>query len=104
MLGQTIKTLDTVIVPIMLQWRAEQLLGQTRCHRNRRRPGRGASMEGRAIARPNLRLSDWWAPQDIASMEGRAIARPNRVDVSHPEHSSACFNGGPSNCSAKPGG
>ena len=60
-----------------LQWRAGQLPGQTR-RRPRRPPrSRGASMEGRTIARPNPGPP---APEDaavLASMEGRTIARPN---------------------------
>ena len=62
----------------LLQWRAEQLPGQThrRCPQ-RRRPG-------------------------PASMEGRAIARPNPPYFTPPETFITCFNGGPSNCPAKP--
>ena len=70
----------------ILQWRAEQSLGQTWPPAaiqvdERTRP----SMEGRAIARPNGPLgdveglpaeADLWCP----SMEGRAIARPNQVE------------------------
>ena len=69
-----------------LQWRAGQLPGQT----GRRlqiaasipRPER-ASMEGRAIARPNSRRRCGRTPgllQRKASMEGRAIARPNTME------------------------
>ena len=36
-----------------------------------------ASMEGRAIARPNIQAKAWWDENWDASMEGRAIARPN---------------------------
>ena len=61
-----------------LQWRAEQLLGQTRHH-------------------PSQQL-----PHSPASMEGRAIARPNRRRHPHRPHPRGGFNGGPSNCSAKP--
>ena len=59
----------------MLQWRAEQLPGQTPTT-----AGGWASMEGRAIARPNLKSPN---------QSGRSAQRP-------------CFNGGPSNCPAKP--
>ena len=62
---------------LVLQWRAEQLLGQTSPQGDRSSPPPKASMEGRAIARPNRRRR--W----------RGYGRPS------------CFNGGPSNCSAK---
>ena len=93
---------------ITLQWRAGQLPGRTgpapmvRRHRQRRfnggpgncpaepQPaGRGcvppsrASMEGRAIARPNVIVHvDGTRSGGWASMEGRAIARPNLVGLS----------------------
>ena len=41
-----------------------------------------ASMEGRAIARPNSVDRSGIVTIDFASMEGRAIARPNSVDRS----------------------
>ena len=43
------------------------------------RPVRDASMEGRAIARPNMEAgsADGTSSVGSASMEGRAIARPN---------------------------
>ena len=65
-----------------------------------------ASMEGRAIARPNGTEHAARSPEGVcnASMEGRAIARPNRV----PRHGAQParrhgFNGGPGNCPAKQG-
>ena len=84
-----------------------------------------ASMEGRAIARPNRRPRRSPHRRAVASMEGRAIARPNAAMGSpltriHPlqwraeqlpgqpdptgvvEQSDDGFNGGPSNCPAKP--
>ena len=85
----------------LLQWRAGQLPGQTRVAAKVLGWTRLASMEGRAIARPNcgghvgagvLRSLQWRAGQlpgqtmtrmalfgdsEAASMEGRAIARPN---------------------------
>ena len=89
--------------PVGLQWRAGQLPGQTprthRRHRHRRScfnggpgncpaklPAAGsgdgchhrASMEGRAIARPNAAGAPTGRHVVAASMEGRAIARPNR--------------------------
>ena len=138
----------------LLQWRAEQLPGQTgavlrhplgwrhrfnggpsncpakpglQAVRERRRSC--ASMEGRAIARPNMDPITTRSVVDcLASMEGRAIARPNSTCSASvhagssplqwraeqlpgqtgggrrrgPGHS-ACFNGGPSNCPAKLG-
>ena len=104
MLGRTGSLAATSSVGSALQWRAEQLLGQTASHH--RRPGprrarfnggpsncsakrdhrqgplrrcRHASMEGRAIARPNQhRVTACERPHHRASMEGRAIARPNQ--------------------------
>ena len=111
-----------------LQWRAGQLPGRT-C------PCRAAavdqvdfpSMEGRAIARPNIpRAGNIPAapsafnggpgncpaePQargvavgagKIPSMEGRAIARPNCGSRRPIRRRSAPFNGGPGNCPAEP--
>ena len=87
-----------------------------------------ASMEGRAIARPDVRFLARQAGEDIlASMEGRAIARPDkRCPAARTCSTTALqwraeqllgqtpqcnrrwcvitfrFNGGPSNCSARP--
>ena len=60
-------------------------------------------MEGRAIARPNDHHPKLRPQRPIlASMEGRAIARPNGVGGDAcPQRSDTCFNGGPSNRSAK---
>ena len=62
-----------------LQWRAGQLPGRTRDPRMDRQGELGASMEGRAIARPDP-----------------SAASGNR-------RRSGCFNGGPGNCPAGPG-
>ena len=60
-----------------LQWRAEQSLGQTSRRQPAARPRTLASMEGRAIARPNQEVAARPGSDAIvASMEGRAIARP----------------------------
>ena len=64
--------------PTSLQWRAGQLPGQTLGPNRHARIDRRASMEGRAIARPNP------APGGL----GRLVP--------------GCFNGGPGNCPAKP--
>ena len=61
-------------------------------------------MEGRAIARPNLRKGRHCDPPRRASMEGRAIARPNRLVLHRGRGVRPCFNGGPGNCPAKPPG
>ncbi len=111
-----------------LQWRAGQLPGQTSHIPDHYCLGARPSMEGRAIARPNLTMMgcddeaspslQWRAGQlpgqtppnrkgtmehKPPSMEGRAIARPNHPDPqparTHPDP----FNGGPGNCPAKPG-
>ena len=63
---------------LYLQWRAEQLPGQTQAQQVRRHRGPLPSMEGRAIARPNC----------VMGTERAAWGR-------NP------FNGGPSNCPAK---
>ena len=61
-----------------LQWRAEQSLGQTPAARSADVDDL-ASMEGRAIARPNRPIGgDRGTVAGKASMEGRAIARPNQ--------------------------
>ena len=97
-----------------LQWRAGQLPGQTTVAPNRPRvtlDELAASMEGRAIARPNgLGRSHVEPVADSglmsASMEGRAIARPNSASASGariPSGRVRGFNGGPGNCPAKPG-
>ena len=112
LLGQTSRTRGPVSgcsTPSRLQWRAEQLLGQTtasrpdsarRCSRFNGGPSncsskRGcatvptfaqqpASMEGRAIARPNTQSTAHLAGTLLrASMEGRAIARPNSVRLKY---------------------
>ena len=84
-----------------LQWRAGQLPGQTGQPHIRIGATVVASMEGRAIARPNGRLPQKLAAQLRASMEGRAIARPNAGRAASGAHG-AGFNGGPGNCPAKP--
>ena len=60
-----------------LQWRAGQLPGQTQPVCLRPGDGFGPSMEGRAIARPNLTGRAVTVTVTVPSMEGRAIARPN---------------------------
>ena len=78
-----------------LQWRAEQLLGQTRIRRS-------PTVDGRAVRRFN------GGPSNCSAKPGGdgAVAdhsfnggsrRPNLL-----LRSRRCFNGGPSNCSAKP--
>ena len=64
-----------------------------------------ASMEGRAMARPDGERHDvalpGWA---VASMEGRAMARPDRRCWAPTRSVRSCFNGGPSNGSARRSG
>ena len=92
----------------MLQWRAEQSLGQTRSRVGSiPRSPIGASMEGRAIARPNTACSSaagsvagssllqWRAEQSLGQT-------PDPFTVMYSwSGSTGCFNGGPSNRSAK---
>ena len=91
--------------PAAVQWRAEQLLGQTtqtkpttRSMSSRFNGGPSncsAKLAGRSGALRGAEL--------FASMEGRAIARPNlEVSQRGGDTRSGGFNGGPSNCSAKP--
>ena len=61
-------------------------------------------MEGRAIARPNQHRERPDRPAELPSMEGRAIARPNHRQQPRRDRPCSPFNGGPSNCSAKPVG
>ena len=95
-----------------LQWRAGQLPGQTRAADQKRSERFGeASMEGRAIARPNVAVTEAITVVTIlpASMEGRAIARPNApasplaasLEGRSADGTDLSFNGGPGNCPAK---
>ena len=78
--GQTrIFATESPSTPMPLQWRAEQLPGQTIGDPPQRRYDLAASMEGRAIARPNRRRAAQEEAEIEASMEDRAIARPNPV-------------------------
>ena len=81
MLGQTLGSITPCAVTLLLQWRAEQLLGQTGGLGETVRVGGQASMEGRAIARPNCGFVGDLTSRLQASMEGRAIARPNSVRI-----------------------
>ena len=94
-------------LPSGLQWRAGQLPGQTRCASGsvRRTMPSSASMEGRAIARPNRRYTRGGRSRASveASMEGRAIARPNTGFPDEILYRGWSFNGGPGNCPAKHG-
>ena len=86
-----------------LQWRAGQLPGQTSWLAGAFPPTNLASMEGRAIARPNPEDAVDGDCSSVASMEGRAIARPNPTPPCTGFIRNGCFNGGPGNCPAKPG-
>ena len=90
------------IASAMLQWRAEQWLGQTRRTEQPAHLSARASMEGRAMARPDLRVLDpgdsyyltlqWRAEQWL----GQTRCLPARNTLPAPR-----FNGGPSNGSAR---
>ena len=75
--GQTWLTHPKIRGVLRLQWRAGQLPGQTAAPEVERGRVRGASMEGRTIARPNDGLPPPRPRPRGASMEGRTIARPN---------------------------
>ena len=86
----------------LLQWRAGQLPGQTRCASGvRARPARfnggpdncPARLSTDVVAQPSA---------NRASMEGRTIARPDRWATRPPTQPPRCFNGGPDNCPARP--
>ena len=110
LLGQT--TAPDVDKPptdrISLQWRAEQLLGQTALSphpdttaSHRSFNGGPSNCSAKQVERPPApRL---WMSR-CPSMEGRAIARPNVMTstVLAARRGPDAFNGGPSNCSAKP--
>ena len=85
-----------------LQWRAGQLPGQT--GRVGRRAHRAESpFNGGPGNCPAKRQSAAWSPLSAPpSMEGRAIARPNLSSASVSSVAGASFNGGPGNCPAKP--
>ena len=87
----------------VLQWRAGQLPGQTRTGDGDVRHRHHASMEGRTIARPNLRprpastmrLGGFNGGPDNCPAKRRSSCTRRRV-------CRTCFNGGPDNCPAKP--
>ena len=68
----------------------------------RQHVGADPSMEGRAIARPNLELIASRRYSAVPSMEGRGIARPNIPDRRMGGDGDRPSMG-PSNCSAEPG-
>ena len=78
MLGQTSRRAAMTVGTRSLQWRAEQLLGQTRCpaRRSARRLRGFNGGPSNCSARHDRRLRHRCEP--AASMEGRAIARPDR--------------------------
>ncbi len=86
----------------VLQWRAGQLPGRTGWSCDTGLPDPTASMEGRAIARPNRNPATVQVLLTTASMEGRAIARPNHYWSGSRSGRSNGFNGGPGNCPAEP--
>ena len=87
--------------PACLQWRAEQLPGQTL--RPTPLPRVMAYLQWRAEQLPGQTAHRYghyglaWLP----SMEGRAIARPNKTHTAPHHRRTQTFNGGPSNCPAK---
>ena len=119
------RTRTTPPAPSSLQWRAEQLPGQTRTRAsNFPRHYRFNGGPSNCPAKPDKARIDkvlpdvlqWRAEQlpgqtgilgefperhHVASMEGRAIARPNITLLPRIVRTHYCFNGGPSNCPAK---
>ena len=88
--------------PIKLQWRAGQLPGQTLL--NRAAAVSTELLQWRAGQLPGQTYTVCVAtgPRDGASMEGRAIARPNVPEPQKGSSTTSRFNGGPGNCPAKP--
>ena len=60
-----------------------------------------ASMEGRAIARPNV-PSTWMSPSEVVQLQWRAGQLPGQTRTrSDVQERAPGFNGGPGNCPAK---
>ena len=121
-------TAEGITAEYRLQWRAGQLpgqtgpspaaIGETRSTFNggpgncpakpRGRPlvlhAAGPSMEGRAIARPNL-VETWTCDEPEIRLQWRAGQLPGqtRARVGAVRGTRPPFNGGPGNCPAKPG-
>ena len=85
-----------------LQWRAGQLSGRTRAQHVHAPWFRGASMEGRAIVRPNRRLTQRSKTQPTCFNGGPGNCPAEPPDDHHPHHNHHSFNGGPGNCPAEP--
>ena len=100
--GQTSQNTAVKSGMTLLQWRAGQLPGQTQRVGDLHRHDHVTSMEGRAIARPNMMECDRPGCSNRTSMEGRAIARPNTGSRRRCCRAGPHFNGGPGNCPAKP--
>ena len=124
--GQTTIAAMMNLHPCVLQWRAGQLPGQTRPGPQPALGALPASMEGRAIARPNPDTEEgpvtdeklqWRAGQLPGQTCGRLMAlwRSRRLQwragqlpgQTPPVPARSCapvtrFNGGPGNCPAKP--
>ena len=85
-----------------LQWRAEQLLGQTIALVPSCAAAIKASMEGRAIARPNSGTPTAIGSGTISFNGGPSNCSAKRATNCRRRSPRSRFNGGPSNCSAKP--
>ena len=126
--GRTRPLFQESAATAMLQWRAGQLPGRTTPRWSHPRGGtKPASMEGRAIARPNLITTYRYGPNErgfnggpgncpaepenvvaithigIAELQWRAGQLPGRTLAAFRMSSLVrCFNGGPGNCPAEP--
>ena len=85
----------------MLQWRAGQLPGQTRPCRSLAGNGRAGFNGGPGNCPAKPLFVTLKKTNCVASMEGRAIARPNLRSQRTALQCVAGFNGGPGNCPAK---
>ena len=101
--GQTLDAAGVDVLVNRLQWRAGQLPGQTMCSpipvdaRTRCFNGGPGNCPAKRRRHRHCRHR-----QQRASMEGRAIARPNSTEPRSSQDRHPGFNGGPGNCPAKP--
>ena len=100
--GQTTRSEQLFCSTLVLQWRAGQLPGQTSLPRGAGTDGRKLQWRAGQLPGQTGDLLDLVLGLPGASMEGRAIARPNWPTMYAGSTRGRCFNGGPGNCPAKP--
>ena len=87
---------------LVLQWRAGQLPGQTGAPTGGCPSGRPLQWRAGQLPGQTRRDAQRQSERRKASMEGRAIARPNPATSRNRRRRVPGFNGGPGNCPAKP--